>query len=130
MIDTSNVVVLMSVWRMISGSGRFVVIRGDNELRCDRGSYYCEHSGWRKRSSRNPQVSIPKSTRQPINHWRRCYRYYEVMLRLYVGNRVLVGMGSIVLDGAMMKMTRNDWRGSWCHSTNGWKVAVYILTVR
>lgn len=37
----------------------------------DRGSY--EHSGW-QRSSRNPQVFI-QSTRQPINHWRRCYRW-------------------------------------------------------
>ncbi len=57
-------------------SGPLVVIRGDVNYVGDRGSY--EHSGW-QRSSRNPQVSI-QSTRQPINHWRRCYQAYYVML--------------------------------------------------
>ncbi len=47
-----------------------------------------------------------------------------------IGNRVLVGMGSIVLDGAIIEDDVMIGAGSWCRSTNGWKAAIYILAVR
>ncbi len=87
----------MSVWRMISGSGPLVVIRGDvNYVAIGARTKIQDGSVL----SRNPQAPV-QSTRQPINHWRRCTVGHSYAARLkFIGNRVLVGMGSIVLDGA------------------------------
>ncbi|SUG12952.1 transferase [Salmonella enterica subsp. arizonae] len=71
MIDTSSVVIGDVRLADDVGIWPLVVIRGDVNY-VAIGARTNIQDG--RRSSRNPQVSI-QSTRQPINHWRRCYRW-------------------------------------------------------
>lgn len=70
MIDTSSVVIGDVRLADDVGIWPLVVIRGDvNYVAIGARTNIQDGS-----VSRNPQVSI-QSTRQPINHWRRCYRW-------------------------------------------------------
>ncbi|VEB53266.1 transferase [Salmonella enterica subsp. enterica] len=71
MIDTSSVVIGDVRLADDIGIWPLVVIRGDvNYVAIGARTNIQDGSV----SSRNPQVFI-QSTRQPINHWRRCYRW-------------------------------------------------------
>lgn len=52
---------------------------------------------------------------------------HKVMLHgCTIGNRVLVGMGSILLDGAIVEDDVMIGAGSWSHKINGWRADICI----
>lgn len=121
MIDTSSVVIGdarladdVGIWPLVAirGDVNYVQIGARTNIQ-DGSVLHVTH-----KSTSNPQGN-PLIVGEDVTVG------HKVMLHgCIIGNRVLVGMGSILLDGVVVEDDVMIGAGSWFHKTNVWKVGI------